>query len=110
MQTEHQPAEASTTLNDMPIKQVRSDGATIFIATSRTCTTASRVQTQIVHADGKRGVLLTILKSGNASTLDVVRADQGRMLPRIQPTLPPELKISCCSISRCSCERRSTAC
>ena len=49
-------------------------------------------QTNIVRQDGQRGVLVTILKAGNASTLDVVDGIR-RMLPRVAQTLPPELKI-----------------
>ena len=53
-----------------------------------------QLQTNVVHADGKRGVLLSILKNGNASTLDVVDARARRRCPTIQATLPPELKIT----------------
>ena len=49
-------------------------------------------QTNIVRQDGHRGVLLTVLKSGNASTLCVVSGIR-KMLPRMKSTLPPELKI-----------------
>ena len=40
--------------------------------TSPTCGTASAPQTNIVRRDGRRGTLLTVLKAGDASTLDVV--------------------------------------
>ncbi|MGH7249219.1 MAG: efflux RND transporter permease subunit, partial [Pseudomonadota bacterium] len=46
----------------------------------------------IVRQDGSRASLLTILKAGNASTLDVVKGVY-KTLPRLKATLPPELKI-----------------
>src|SRR5438093_857965 len=49
-------------------------------------------QTNVVRRDGNRGTLLTILKTGSASTLDVVGGIRG-LLPRVIPTLPPELKV-----------------
>src|SRR5580692_5880249 len=47
-------------------------------------------QTNIVRQDGHRGVLLTVLKSGNASTLSVVGGIRA-LLPRIKQLVPPEL-------------------
>jgi multidrug efflux pump subunit AcrB len=49
-------------------------------------------QTNIVRRNGQRSVLLTIMKIGSASTLDIV-AQVRKMLPQIASTLPPELKI-----------------
>jgi multidrug efflux pump subunit AcrB len=49
-------------------------------------------QTNIVRQDGHRGVLLSVLKAGNASTIDVVKGIRG-LLPRVAQTLPPEMKI-----------------
>src|SRR5258708_4415675 len=49
-------------------------------------------QTNIARQDGNRGVLVSILKAGNASTLDVVKGVR-TLLPRVAQTLPPELKI-----------------
>jgi hypothetical protein len=49
-------------------------------------------QTNIVRLDGRRGALVTVLKSGGASTLDVVQGVRN-MLPRVASTLPPQLKI-----------------
>src|SRR5262245_54773231 len=57
-------------LNDMPIKTVK--GTTVYIRDVAHVRDGFQVQTNVVHADGKRGVLLSILKSGSASTLDVV--------------------------------------
>src|SRR6202041_2703785 len=50
-------------------------------------------QTNIVRMNGRRGVLMTILKSGETSTLDIVDGIKG-LLPRLKQTLPPALKIT----------------
>jgi len=50
------------------------------------------VQTNVVHTDAKRSVLLSIYKLGNASTLRVVNSVM-QALPGIRSTLPPEMKI-----------------
>jgi len=50
------------------------------------------VQTNVVHSGGKRGILLSILKQGNASTLDVVAAVK-KALPEARKQLPPDLDI-----------------
>jgi multidrug efflux pump subunit AcrB len=51
------------------------------------------VQTNIVRHDGRRSLLLTVLKNGGASTLDIVKRVQAS-LPRIQTTIPKEVKIT----------------
>jgi multidrug efflux pump subunit AcrB len=49
-------------------------------------------QTNIVRLDGHRSALATILKAGDASTINVVRGIL-QLLPRVEQTLPPEFKI-----------------
>ena len=51
------------------------------------------LQTNVVRQDGHRGVLVSVLKAGTASTLDVV-AGIRKVLPRAALTLPPQLKIT----------------
>ena len=51
------------------------------------------VQQNIVHAEGKRSVLLTIIKNGDASTLDVVNRVKAA-LPDIQKAAPPGMQIN----------------
>ncbi len=77
-------------INDMPIKTVR--GTTVYIRDVAQVRDGFQVQTNVVHAGGKRGVLLSILKQGNASTLDVVEAVK-KALPEAQKQLPPDLKV-----------------
>ena len=83
------PLEVSE-LNDLPIKTV--NGTTIYIRDVAHVRDGFSPQTNIVHQDGVRGTLLSILKNGNASTTSVVKAVQ-KMLPRIQATLPNGLEI-----------------
>ena len=49
-------------------------------------------QTNIVRMNGRRGVLMTILKSGQTSTLDIVNNVRA-LIPRLKQTLPSSLKI-----------------
>ncbi len=76
--------------NDLPIKTV--NGATIYLRDVATVSDGFAPQTNIVRQDGNRGALVTILKDGDASTIDVVKGVR-RLLPRVEQTLPPELKI-----------------
>jgi multidrug efflux pump subunit AcrB len=79
-------------LADLPIKQV--NGATIYVHDVASVTDGSIPQTNIVRQDGKRSVLLTVLKSGTASTLSVVSGIKG-ILPKIKAIVnDPNLKIS----------------
>jgi CzcA family heavy metal efflux pump len=77
-------------LNNLPIRQ--SGGGTIYIRDVAQVRDGYAPQTNIVREDGKRSTLLTILKSGGASTLDVVR-DVKAALPRVLSTLPESLKV-----------------
>src|SRR5207247_3957044 len=77
-------------LNDIPTKQVRS--STIYHRDVAHVRNGFAPQTNIVRHDGLRGVLVTVLKAGSASTLDVVNGIR-TILPRVAATLPPQLKI-----------------
>jgi multidrug efflux pump subunit AcrB len=77
-------------LNDLPIKVA--NGATIYLRDVAQVSDGFAPQTNIVRQDGHRSTLVSVLKAGNASTIDVVNGIR-KMLPRIQQTLPPELKI-----------------
>ncbi len=63
------PKDAAA-LNDLPIKTV--NGIPIYIHDVANVRDGFIVQTNIVHSDGRRSLLLSILKSGGASTLSVV--------------------------------------
>jgi CzcA family heavy metal efflux pump len=77
-------------LNDLPIKYV--NGGMVYIRDVAQVRDGNAVQSNIVNQDGRRSTLVTILKSGSASTLDIVKRVKAA-LPRIQATLPPELDL-----------------
>jgi multidrug efflux pump subunit AcrB len=77
---------------DLPIKQV--NGATVYIRDVASVTDGNIPQTNIVRQDGVRSVLITVLKSGSASTLSVV-AGIKNLLPKIYSIVNnPNLKIA----------------
>jgi len=78
-------------LANIPIKQVT--GTTIYLRDVASVSDGFQVQTNIVRQDGHRGVVISILKSGNASTLDVVKGIRS-ILPRVASTVPPQLKMT----------------
>jgi multidrug efflux pump subunit AcrB len=77
-------------LNDMPIKTVGTN--TIYVHDVANVRDGFPPQTNIVHVNGRRAVLLTVLKSGNASTLSVVAGIKA-MLPQIAASMPPQLQM-----------------
>jgi multidrug efflux pump subunit AcrB len=77
-------------LNDLPIKSV--GDSTIYVRDVAHVRDGFSPQTNIVHRDGQRSVLVTIMKTGSASTLDIVSSVRSK-LKQIAATLPPELKI-----------------
>ena len=78
-------------LNDLPVRTTPR-GGTIYIRDVAHVRDGFQPQTNIVRHDGERAVLLTILKYGNASTLDIVNRVKAE-LPRIQAALPPAIEI-----------------
>ncbi|WP_285020908.1 efflux RND transporter permease subunit [Novosphingobium sp. fls2-241-R2A-195] len=77
-------------LNDIPVKVV--NGATIYMRDVAYVRDGSAQQQNIVHVDGSRSALLTVLKNGAASTLAIVNGVKEAM-PSIQQTLPDTLKV-----------------
>jgi len=77
-------------LNDLPIKMV--GRVPIFIRDVAHVRNGFPPQTNIVRVNGQRASLLSVQKSGNASTLDII-ARVKTALPRIAAGLPPELEI-----------------
>jgi len=76
--------------NRLPIKTV--NGGTIYMNDVAQVRDGYQVQTNIVRHNGQRGALLTALKNGSVSTLEIVRRIKD-VLPRIESTLPPGLQI-----------------
>ena len=77
-------------LNDLPIKTIH--GTTVYVRDVATVSDGFAPQKNIVRQDGKRGVLLTVFKAGDASTIEIVTKTR-QLLPRVAQTLPPELRI-----------------
>ncbi len=77
-------------LNNLPIKEV--NGATIYIRDVANVRDGYTPQVNMVVANGIKAALLPVLKSGSASTLDVVSKAKAA-LPGIAATLPKELEI-----------------
>jgi multidrug efflux pump subunit AcrB len=77
-------------MNDFPVKVV--NGVPIYVRDVATVSDGFAPQTNIVRLDNVHGTLISILKNGDASTLDVVKGVND-LLPRIKSTLPKELKI-----------------
>jgi CzcA family heavy metal efflux pump len=78
-------------LANIPVKQV--SGTTVYLRDVSSVSDGFQVQTNIVRQDGHRGVLISVLKSGNASTLDIVKGIRS-ILPRVASTVPPQLKMT----------------
>ena len=77
-------------LNDLPVKSV--GNATIYVHDVAHVRDGFSPQTNIVRRNGQRSALLSILKIGDTSTLDIVKQVHD-LLPRIASTLPAALKI-----------------
>ncbi|MBU6463266.1 MAG: efflux RND transporter permease subunit [Bradyrhizobium sp.] len=77
-------------LNDLPIRVV--NGATVFIRDVAYVHDGSPPQINMVRVDGHNAVLMTILKAGSASTLDVINGVK-RLLPKLRETLPASLHL-----------------
>jgi multidrug efflux pump subunit AcrB len=77
-------------IGDFPIKVV--GNSTVYVRDVAGIRNGFSPQTNIVRQDGQRGVLISILKAGNASTLDIVKGTK-ELLPRVAATLPVDLKI-----------------
>jgi multidrug efflux pump subunit AcrB len=78
-------------LNNLPIKSV--NGAMVYIHDVAHVRDGFSPQTNIVRVDGQRAVLLNILKTGNASTLDIVKGVRAK-LEALKSQLPGALKIT----------------
>src|SRR5882757_579334 len=76
--------------NNLPIKTVK--GIPVYFKDVAHVADGYAVQTNVVRRDGRRAILMTVLKGGGASTLSVVQRVLDA-LPAIAAQLPPELKL-----------------
>ncbi|WP_206240434.1 efflux RND transporter permease subunit [Novosphingobium terrae] len=83
--------ESVEAYNDLPVKTV--NGATIYLRDVAHVRDGYAPQQNVVHVDGKRSVLMTVLKNGKNSTLAIVQGVKDK-LPHLLETLPPQLKVN----------------
>jgi multidrug efflux pump subunit AcrB len=77
-------------LSNLPIKSV--NGAVIYVRDVANVRDGFIPQTNIVRQDGVRSTLISVIKNGDVSTLNIV-SDVKNLIPKIQPTLPPDLQF-----------------
>ncbi|HMS82354.1 MAG TPA: efflux RND transporter permease subunit [Nitrospira sp.] len=82
--------------DDIPIK--REGNSFIHLRDVATVRLAGRVQTNSVLVDGKQAVIVVVMKSSEASTIDIVDGIR-KMIPRIQEVVPADVKVSLLSDS-----------
>jgi multidrug efflux pump subunit AcrB len=78
-------------INDLPIR--RSTGSVVYVRDVAYVRDGYAPQTSVVRVDGKRAVLMNVLKTGNASTIDIIDGINQR-LPPLKQQLPSDLKIA----------------
>src|SRR3984885_14866733 len=76
---------------DLPVTTV--GGTTVYVRDVANVRDGYAPQTNMVHVEGHRSVLMSILKNGSASTLDIARRVR-ELLPRLAAKLPKDLKIT----------------
>ncbi len=77
-------------INDLPVKKI--DGTIIYVHDVAFVHQGSPPQTNVVRVNGARAVLMTILKAGSSSTLDIIDGVKS-LLPRVQQSLPASLNL-----------------
>jgi CzcA family heavy metal efflux pump len=83
--------QAISELNDLPIKSI--NGTVVYIRDVAHVHDGAPPQINIVNVDGSRAVLMTILKAGSASTLDIIHNVRA-LLPHIEASLPPGITLT----------------
>jgi multidrug efflux pump subunit AcrB len=83
--------KAVADFNNLPVKVV--DGTVVFMRDVAYVHDGSPPQTNVVQRDGRKGVLMSVLKIGSASTLDIISGIKAR-LPAIEATLPPGVTLT----------------
>ena len=78
-------------LNNLPIRSI--NGAVIYVRDVAHVRDGNPPQTNIVRVDGQRAAMMSIMKTGSASTLKIIR-DVREKIDSIKGQLPPELRIN----------------
>jgi ABC-type multidrug transport system fused ATPase/permease subunit len=81
-------------LNNLPVRA--QNGTVTYVHDVAHVRDGYAPQTNMVRVDGRRAVLMNVLKTGNASTIDIIDGIKQK-LPQIRASLPPELKIAATS-------------
>jgi multidrug efflux pump subunit AcrB len=81
-------------LNDLPIRA--SNGTVTYIRDVAHVRDGYSPQTNIVRVEGKRAILMSVLKTGKASTIDIINGINQK-LPQVRAAMPPELTIQALS-------------
>ncbi len=90
VKTNSSPSVVSA-LNDLPVHAA--NGAIVFMKDVAQVRNGFAVQTNVVRENGRRSSFLSVLKNGQASTLDIVNGVR-KALPRVKADLPPNLQIT----------------
>jgi len=78
-------------LNNLPVRAI--NGAVVYLRDVAHARDGFPPQTNIVRVDGQRASLLSVIKTGDASTLDIVKGIRAK-LEVLRSQLPPNLKIT----------------
>ncbi|MGB9072213.1 MAG: efflux RND transporter permease subunit [Terriglobales bacterium] len=78
-------------LNGLPVRTV--NGTTIYVRDVAQVRDGFSPQTNVVRQDGVRGTLLSVMKNGGASTIDIVKNIKA-LLPQVAQTLPEDLQLT----------------
>lgn len=89
VQTNATPREIEE-FNNIPIKQV--GNATVYLKDVAWVHRGGSPQTNLVLVKGHKAILMVVMKTGDVSTLNVV-SDIKKLLPKVEKTLPPGVKI-----------------
>jgi multidrug efflux pump subunit AcrB len=82
--------DAVPALNDIPVR--RADGKTVFLRDVAHVHDGFAIQTNIARQDGKRSVVLSVMKTGEASTTEVAERIQA-LIPTIRAAAPPGMAV-----------------
>jgi multidrug efflux pump subunit AcrB len=80
-----------TALGDIPITTV--NGATVFVRDVAQVRDGYQPQTNVVRRNGERGLLMTVLKNGGASTLEIIQTIR-EVLPKAMLALPEDITVT----------------
>src|SRR6201999_4315234 len=90
IQVNNSPLKAGE-MGDLPIKVI--NGATVYIRDVATVRDGNPPQTNVVHVNGNRSVLMMVLKAGAISTLDIIAGIKQKVI-EVRDTLPEALRIN----------------